>query len=94
MLASIIYGFSIKRISVARDEENRAKPKLPAYKGSLGCAEILNIAQIGKLSESPTVEASCSCGKFRMREIHQIWPYQGLLGAKSMRDKSTAEASC
>ena len=22
------------------------------------------------------------------------WPYQGLLGAKSMRDKSTAEASC
>ena len=49
ILASIICRFSIKRISVARDEENLTKPKLPAYKGSLGCAEILNIAQIGEI---------------------------------------------
>ena len=45
--AYIICGCSKIRISVARDEENLTKPKLPAYKGSLGCAEILNIALIG-----------------------------------------------
>ena len=51
IVASIICGFLEIRISVAGDEENLTKPKLPAYKGSLAVQKYSNIAVWAELSE-------------------------------------------